>query len=78
MLHLIAFGTLQHYLDIVMINATTKISSIIINYPQTIAIFESYGIDYKTGGNRYLDEVCEIRNLELELVLEVLTQVKNY
>ena len=40
--------------------------------PQTIPVFEKFGIDYCCGGNRPLDEACAAANLNLGQVLQAL------
>ena len=43
-----------------------------IETPQTIPVFEKFGIDYCCGGNRPLDEACAAANLNLGQVLQAL------
>lgn len=60
-----------------MINNDTKIGLIVAEDSRTAAVFDSYGIDFCCGGDRTLEEVCEARNLGLELVIEAINQVKD-
>ena len=43
-----------------------------IESPQTIPVFEKFGIDYCCGGNRPLDEACAAANLNIDQVLQAL------
>ncbi|MDP2089645.1 MAG: iron-sulfur cluster repair di-iron protein [Flavobacteriaceae bacterium] len=42
---------------------------------RTAAVFKSFGIDFCCKGNRTINEVCESRNIEPVLLIEILEQV---
>jgi len=55
---------------------TVTISKTVRDYaietPQTIPVFEKFGIDFCCGGNRPLDEACTAANLKVDEVLRAL------
>lgn len=54
------------------ISVYNTITEIIALDNRTTCIFETYGIDYNTKGDRTLIEVCENRNINLEVLIESL------
>jgi regulator of cell morphogenesis and NO signaling len=59
-----------------MKNWTNKtIGEIVVDNYDTAEVFQSLGIDFCCNGNRNLAEVCEQRNLEMDVVIEDLEMV---
>jgi regulator of cell morphogenesis and NO signaling len=48
----------------------TSVGQIVLDYPQAVRAFESFGIDYCCGGQRPLAEACRVANVSIELVLD--------
>jgi regulator of cell morphogenesis and NO signaling len=48
----------------------TSVGQIVLDYPQAVRAFESFGIDYCCGGKRPLAEACRVANVSVELVLD--------
>lgn len=46
------------------------IGDIVAHNYSTASVFQSLGIDYSCKGSRLLDEVCEARNLEINVLIE--------
>lgn len=53
-------------------NARTTVREIAIESPATVRVFESLGIDYCCGGKRPLQEACELVNVPVPQMLELL------
>jgi regulator of cell morphogenesis and NO signaling len=57
-----------------MISPTSPVADLLIEKPTRAAIFEKYGLDYCCHGSQSLDESCRARNIDLNNVVEELTQ----
>jgi len=55
-----------------MIATTQTVREIALEQPQSIRVFESFGIDYCCGGRKPLDEACVASNLSVDEVLAAL------
>ncbi len=60
------------------IHSTDTIGDLAVAIPGATRVFEKLGIDYCCGGNRTLDEVCRISNLEIETLVGSLTQAEQF
>lgn len=57
------------------ITENTTISEILSQNRQTNHVFQTFGIDYEHNNSRTLCEVCEIRFIELSVLIECLNIV---
>jgi regulator of cell morphogenesis and NO signaling len=60
------------------IHSTDTIANLAVAIPGATRVFETLGIDYCCGGNRTLDEVCRISNLEIDTVVRSLTEAEQF
>jgi regulator of cell morphogenesis and NO signaling len=55
----------------------TTICEIVLKYPASIKVFESFGLDYCCKGNRNIDEACKDADLDSsEVIKELLQAIK--
>ncbi len=57
------------------ITPSMTVGEIAAEYPETVRIFESKGIDYCCGGKRTLESVCEIKNINTARLIHTLERV---
>src|SRR5689334_8055085 len=58
-----------------MINSETTVRDVALQMPQSTRLFERLKIDYCCGGNRPLAEACASAGVDLDNVMEMLTEV---
>ena len=56
------------------VETTQTIREIVQQYPATVPVFETLGIDYCCGGGKSLNEACKSRNIAPEAVMADLEQ----
>ncbi len=58
-----------------MINSETTVREVALQLPQSTRLFEKLKLDYCCGGNRSLAEACTSAGIDVDNVMEMLTEV---
>lgn len=59
------------------IQSTSTVGDLAVTIPGATRVFEALGIDYCCGGNRRLEEVCQVSNLPVEQVIRSLAEAES-
>ncbi|MBL7917095.1 MAG: iron-sulfur cluster repair di-iron protein [Bacteroidia bacterium] len=54
------------------------VGSIVADDYRNASVFKKYGIDFCCNGNKTLDEVCELKNIEKQIILDELEKITQY
>lgn len=60
--------------EVMELEPGTRVADVATEHPETIRVFQKYGIDFCCGGKRPLDEVCREAKLDLARLEEDLVQ----
>lgn len=59
------------------IDTTKTVKEIVVGMPASVKVFEQLGIDYCCGGEKRLDEACQVAGLPLKTVTQALETAGN-